>query len=143
MVNMLATSARLPVLLVTGAGLLGVLAACAPASTSSSASDTTTSASGYTDGSYTADGSYQAPSGTETITVTLTLSDDAVTAVAVKGHATDPEAVEFQEKFASGIQAAVVGKKVDEINVSRVAGSSLTSSGFNTALASIKSDAAA
>jgi lactam utilization protein B len=67
----------------------------------------------YADGSYTADGDYVAPSGQESITVELTIEDD------------------------------VVGKDIDELTVSRVAGSSLTSSGFNAALDDIKRQAVA
>jgi hypothetical protein len=37
----------------------------------------------------------------------------------------------------------VVGKSVDEVSLSRVAGSSLTSLGFNNALTQIKEDAKA
>ena len=97
----------------------------------------------YADGEYTASGSYQAPSGTETVDVTVTLEGDVITAVEVVGQATDPEAKEHQAEFIGGIAAEVVGKDIDDINVSRVAGSSLTSGGFNAAIETIKADAAA
>jgi uncharacterized protein with FMN-binding domain len=95
----------------------------------------------YTDGSYTADGSYLAPSGTETITLELTIANDVVTDVTVTPHATDPRATEFQSQFAAGISDEIVGTDIDQLSVSRVAGSSLTSQGFNEALAQIKSEA--
>ncbi len=50
---------------------------------------------------------------------------------------------QFQTKFAGGISDAVVGKSIDELNVSKVAGSSLTSTGFNAAIDDIKADAKA
>jgi hypothetical protein len=51
------------------------------------------------------------------------------------------EPAEFQMNFASGISDVVVGMDIDQIAVSRVAGSSLTSSAFNQAIAEIKSEA--
>lgn len=102
------------------------------------------SASGgtYADGTYEAKGNYQSPNGTEEVDVSVTLKGDVITAVTVTHEATNPNSVSYQTKFADGIAAEVVGKKIDEINVSRVAGSSLTSGGFNAAIETIKSDAA-
>lgn len=50
-------------------------------------------------------------------------------------------AKKFQEDFAGGIKAVVVGKNLDELNVSKVSGSSLTGAGFNQALEAIKTQA--
>lgn len=107
-----------------------------------SGSSTTDSSTTYADGTYTADGSYQAPSGTETITVELTIADGTVTAVDVTQDASDPQAQQFQSRFASGISAEVVGKDLSTLSVSRVSGSSLTSTGFNAAVDAIRSQAA-
>ncbi len=78
----------------------------------------------------------------ETITVTVTLESDIITAVEVTGNPSKPESKVYQGKFIGGISEEVVGKDIDEISVSRVAGSSLTSSGFNAAIETIKDDAA-
>jgi uncharacterized protein with FMN-binding domain len=123
-----------------GLGLVGALAGCSAggAGTAGAGSD----GGPYRDGTYTADGSYQAPSGTETITVTLTLKKDTVTAVRIGRHATDPNAIQYQTMFADGVSAIVVGKDIDELGVSRVAGSSLTSGGFRAAVEAIKKQAA-
>lgn len=102
------------------------------------AADTT-----YADGTYTDTGSYQAPSGTETIEVTITLKNDTIESVEVVGEATDPQAKLHQGEFINGISGIVVGKNIDEIQVDKVGGSSLTSGGFNSAIDAIKSDAAA
>lgn len=111
---------------------------------SSSSSSSGGDASGtYTDGTYTADGSYQTPETVEEITVTLTLADGVVTEVEVTGDPKAPETERYQGEFIDGIADEVVGKSIDELNVSRVAGSSLTSGGFNDAVASIKEQAAA
>ena len=122
-----------------GLGLAGTLAACAPAGGTGGG----TVDQSYTDGTYTADGSYQAPSGTESITVELTLVDDTITDITVTPHATNPTAKGMQTNFAGGIADQVVGQDIDKLNVTRVSGSSLTSGGFKIAIAAIKEDALA
>ena len=144
----------------TGSALLGVaglvvLAGCAgtpDAADSSNASTAPTGSSSssgggdaagsYNDGTYTAEGSYQTPETVEQISVTLTLADGVVTDVEVTGDPKAPETEQYQGQFIDGIAEEVVGKPIDELNVSRVAGSSLTSGGFNDALESIKEQAA-
>jgi len=103
--------------------------------------DTITSGD-YADGTYTESGDYQAPSGSETVEVTLTLADNVITEVEVVGDATDGQAKLHQGEFADGIADVVVGKNIDEISVDKVGGSSLTSGGFNAAVDAIKADAA-
>lgn len=143
------------VALLGGLALVGALAGCstpaadtgAPAdSGSNSGSDagtTPTETGTYTDGTYTESADYSAPSGTETVDVTLTLADGVITDVKVAGHATDPQAKLHQGQFADGIAGVVVGKSIDQIKVDKVGGSSLTSGGFNAAVDLIKADAAA
>ena len=106
-------------------------------------SDAGASASVYSDGTYTASGAYQTPSTVEEIEVTITLEGDIITAVEVVGDPSVPESRENQAKFIGGIADAVVGQKIDDIEVTKVAGSSLTSGGFNKALEEIRSEAAA
>ncbi|GAA4188417.1 hypothetical protein GCM10022219_02540 [Microbacterium oryzae] len=96
----------------------------------------------YADGTYTADGTYQTPETLESVTVTVTLEDDIVTAVEVTGDPQAPETEQYQSQFIDGIADEVVGVDIDELSVSRVAGSSLTSGGFNAAIDRIKQDAA-
>ncbi len=112
-------------------------------STSSTAAATAEPSSTYADGSYTATGSYQTPESIEQITVTVTLANDVVTAVEVTGTPTKAETREYQSKFIGGIADVVVGQDIDQLSVSRVAGSSLTSGGFNQAIEEIQSEAAA
>lgn len=133
---MSAVPARLTALGTAGIGLL-TLAGCA-SDTADAVVDTSAS---YADGSYTAEGSYISPAGQESVTVELSIRDDIVTSVTVTPGADDPQARTFQEKFASGIDEHVVGKDIDTLDVTRVAGSSLTSGGFREALAAIKADA--
>ncbi|MEP6841934.1 MAG: hypothetical protein ABJA11_00345 [Pseudolysinimonas sp.] len=121
-------------------GLAGLGLVCALAGCATGAAD---AAGGgpYTDGTYTEDGSYLSPAGEQTVTVKLTLAGDKVTELTVTPHATDPTAKEYQAMFVQGVGAIVVGKNIDQLQVSRVAGSSLTSGGFNKAIETIKTDA--
>ena len=96
----------------------------------------------YADGTYTADGSYATPESVESISVTITLEDDIVTDVEVAGNPQKRESEEYQSKFIGGIASVVVGQDIDDLQVSRVAGSSLTSGGFNDAIETIKAEAA-
>jgi uncharacterized protein with FMN-binding domain len=140
---------------VAGLSLAGTVAGCAPsaqqpaaqetepsAAASASASGTASgSAAGYKDGTYSADGNYRSPNGTETVGVQLTLANGTVSAVEITEHPSNPNTRKFQGQFAGGIADQVVGKSLDEIKVSKVAGSSLTSGGFNQAVEAIKAQA--
>ncbi|WP_454151344.1 hypothetical protein [Microbacterium lacticum] len=112
---------------------------------SATASETAAApATTYVDGTYTADGTYVDGGGVaETVTVTISLAGDVVTAVDVTGDAASPQSRQYQQAFIGGIAGEVVGKDIDDLSVSRVAGSSLTSGGFNDALETIKADARA
>jgi uncharacterized protein with FMN-binding domain len=147
---------------IAGLSLAGTVAGCAPstgngpaagestppaasgssaAATGPSTGASTSGASGYKDGTYSADGTYVSPNGTETVGVQLTLAGGTVKDVQITQHPSNPNTRKFQGEFAGGIAAQVVGKDIDELNVSKVAGSSLTSGGFNKALEQIKSEA--
>ncbi|MDQ4214471.1 FMN-binding protein [Microbacterium capsulatum] len=106
------------------------------------APSTGSSPGAYRDGSYTANGSYRTPETVERITVSVTLAGGTVTRLKVTGDPQASETRHYQAQFIGGIQALVVGKRIDDISVSRVAGSSLTSRGFNQALATIRTEAA-
>jgi uncharacterized protein with FMN-binding domain len=73
--------------------------------------------------------------------VQLTLANGTVSAVEITEHPSNPNTRKFQGQFASGIAEQVVGKSLDEIKVPKVAGSSLTSGGFNQAVEEIKTQA--
>lgn len=117
----------------------------APSSTAAAttADPTTAAASTYQDGTYTATGSYSSPGGTESVSITLTLTGDVITDATGEGEATGGPSSQYQEKFTQNFAALIVGKDIDEVSLDKVAGSSLTSTGFNEAVQSIKSDALA
>jgi hypothetical protein len=143
-----------------GLSLLGVVTGCssdagstdatsenAPATNTQATTDASEPAaasgsSAYADGEYSADGEYTSPGGKESVGVSLTLSGDVITAVTVTPESTNPNGKKYQGEFADGIASVVVGKSIDDIKVSKVAGSSLTSGGFNDAVEQIKADAA-
>jgi uncharacterized protein with FMN-binding domain len=146
---------------IAGMSLVGTVAGCAPSATQSTptatatnstetsavtptgtASSLATSGSAYKDGTYSADGTYVSPNGTETVGVELTLASGTVTAVKITEHPSNPNTRKFQGEFSGGIAAQVVGKSIDGLSVSKVAGSSLTSGGFNQAVEKIKLEAA-
>ena len=146
---------------IAGLSLAGTVAGCAPSGTQSTAADAGASSPGasgaasptgassslassgsvYQDGTYSADGTYVSPNGTETVGVELTLASGKVTAVDITQHPSNPNTRKVQGEFAGGIAAQIVGKNIDELNVSKVAGSSLTSGGFNQAVEKIKAEA--
>lgn len=108
------------------------------ANTESSANE-----SSYTDGTYTAPGSYSSPGGRETIELTVTLKNGVIESTTLETDPASRDSRTYQAAFASGYKDLVVGKNIEEVSLSRVAGSSLTSNGFNDALDQIKSDAKA
>jgi uncharacterized protein with FMN-binding domain len=129
-----------------GVGGVLALAGCATATTSEAGSASGgaggLSQSTYKDGTYSASGTYQTPQSVEKIDVTIGLRRDVVTSVRITSRPTLAETQQYQSQFSGGIAAIVVGQDIDRLDVSRVAGSSLTSAGFNAAIAEIKSEAA-
>jgi uncharacterized protein with FMN-binding domain len=111
-------------------------------STSDETPDAGVAESGYADGDYEAEGSYINPGGESSVKVELTISDGTISDVDVTPQATDGTSKQFQTKFAGGVANEVVGKSLDDLDVQKVAGSSLTSEGFNDAIESIKAEAA-
>jgi uncharacterized protein with FMN-binding domain len=104
--------------------------------------NTQTVANSYRDGEYAASGNYYSPGGQESVQVTLTLSNDVVTAVSVDASSRNPTSRQYQNRFIGGVESAVVGKTITSLHLSRVSGSSLTTNGFNAALEKIKTEAA-
>lgn len=128
------------------------IAASVPAETSAPATEKNptpsesvpASTSAYKDGIYSAEGSYRAPSGMEAIKVSLTLKKGTITEADVSGvNAKNPETRAKQAEFIAGYKAMVIGKSIDEANLTKVSGSSLTPLGWNAALEKIKAEAKA
>jgi uncharacterized protein with FMN-binding domain len=95
----------------------------------------------YKNGTYTAVGNYTSPGGQEELDVTVTLTDGVITDSTVEPKATRPISKTRQEDFAANYKTFVVGKSIDEVQLSKVSGSSLSPKGFNDALEKIKAEA--
>lgn len=95
----------------------------------------------YRDGEYQATGSYITPGGPREVAVVLTLEDGVITGSEFEGLATDPTSQRFQGEFADNYEAIVVGKNIEEVQLTKVSGSSLTPQGFMNALEQIKNQA--
>lgn len=145
--KMLSAAAAASVLLMTAACGSSDSEESSPPETSSSAAPSEDAAadesgsSAYADGEYSAEGSYSNPGGESSVSVDLTLADGKVSDVTVTPGAQGGTSKQYQTKFAGGIADEVVGKSLDELDVSKVAGSSLTSGGFNQAIDAIKDEA--
>jgi uncharacterized protein with FMN-binding domain len=99
------------------------------------------SATNYKDGEYDAIGNYVSPGGPRAVDVTITLAGGVITDAAFVGHATDPNSKRFQGEFRDNFKSFVVGKNIDDVSLTKVAGSSLSPKGFMDALEKIKSEA--
>ena len=104
---------------------------------------TGTAAPLYKDGTYSAEGSYISPGGPDKIAVTLTLSNDVITAASVTPEPGDGTSARYQNMFVSGYKQYVLGKDISTVHLTKVSGSSLTPGGFDDALAKIKAQAQA
>ncbi len=117
-----------------------------PAGTSEeTATDTpaVTNTSGYADGTYNATASYVTPGGIESIDLTLTIASGVITNTELAASGNSDHAEGHQMAFEAEYKDLIVSKSVDEVSLSRVAGSSLTTNAFNDALEQIKTDAQA
>jgi hypothetical protein len=90
----------------------------------------------YVDGIHSAIGDYG--SNDSSVGVTITLVDDVITGIQITPQATDPTSLGLQQRFADAIPAVVVGKRIDEVNIDRLAVPSPTPGGFETAIEQIK-----
>lgn len=128
-----------------------VAAPAAPVATTPSATATPTPAPvvdttslvafGYKDGTYNANVSYQSPGGPNGLGVSVTLVSDIITDVSITEGANDPISQKFQDQFAEGYKVLVVGKSIDDVQLGKISGSSLTPKAFNDALNAIKTQA--
>lgn len=94
----------------------------------------------YTDGEYQIEGLYSG--GKKSIIVKMKLKNDTIDQVEVTPNTPNIKiSFGLQKKFAEAVPEAVVGRPIDEVHLDKLAGSSLTTKGFNDALEKIKSEA--
>lgn len=97
--------------------------------------------SNYQDGSFSATGTYSSPDGIDEIEVFITLNGGIIESVSVETNPKSATGDRHQQLFAEGIAGEVVGQSIDEVEVGRVNGSSLTGEGFNRAITNIREQA--
>lgn len=112
-------------------------------STTSTSSSTTSSTSSYKDGTYTASSSYYVPHGTNTISATITVSNNKITSVTTKDDYTDRESAMYIDSFESSVSGSAVGTSLANASFSRIGGASLTTEAFNSVLDEVRTQAAA
>lgn len=109
--------------------------------TSNTSSSVDPASTTYKNGTFSGTGSYTSPGGQEQIEISITITDNKVTASTATTKAASSESKEFQGDFVNGYKELVVGKDVATLKLSKVSGSSLTSRGFNEALSEIRAQA--
>ncbi|MBL8159704.1 FMN-binding protein [Candidatus Saccharibacteria bacterium] len=98
----------------------------------------------YKGGTYRAQGVYTSPGGETRINITLTIDGSGkVVNTKAESASDNPTSRRYQTKFIRNYTELVVGKNVNEIKLTTVSGSSLTSRGFQDALQKIKTEAKA
>ena len=110
--------------------------------TTSNSAQPSNTQTGYKDGTYSATGSYISPGGQESVDVQVTLKSGVVESATISPHPASSTSTQYQGEFVANFKPLVVGKSINDIKLSRVAGSSLTSGGFNQAIEKIKDEAA-
>jgi uncharacterized protein with FMN-binding domain len=95
----------------------------------------------YVDGTYNAIGTYTSPAGAEEVEISLAIADGVISDVQFFGKAEHPSSKTMQERFEAGFKEQVVGRSIDDVELTVVNGSSLTPKGFMDALEKIKNQA--
>ncbi len=77
----------------------------------------------------------------ESVTINITLENEIIKDITFSGQSDNTTSKGYQDIFSSNYKNLVVGKKVSDLYISRVSGSSLTPGGFNAALEQVKNSA--
>ncbi len=102
--------------------------------TTNTTTQTTMSGAEIKDGTYEATGEYTSPAGQEVVPIKLTLKNGVIESIDFNQKASNPGTTKFQGMFKEGYKSLVVGKKISEVKLDKVSGSSLTPKGFNDAI---------
>lgn len=94
----------------------------------------------YRKGTYSTQNSYRTPGGTYTINVSTTISNDKVTSSLVSFSVGSDDG--YSKRFSNAYQSTVIGLDLGTVHPARIGGASLTTRAFNSALDTIRSQAA-
>ena len=95
----------------------------------------------YSNGTYVADAEYFTPARKKhIISVTLSIRNDVVASVDVQYNGLEAITPNHQ-RFDGAYEPLILGVEVDDLDLSRVGGASLTTTAFNESLTDIKSNA--
>ncbi|MBP6881420.1 MAG: hypothetical protein KBC35_02235 [Candidatus Pacebacteria bacterium] len=96
----------------------------------------------YRNGTYSSQISFRTPEGTYSMDVTMTMNNDVITSTDI---VFDSKAARdgYTKRFNTSYQTYVIGKNLDTLNLSRIAGASLTTDAFKKAITEIKTQASA
>jgi hypothetical protein len=92
----------------------------------------------YKNGTYPTTGTYTVPGATETIGISLTITNDVITATSATNMANIGESDFYQNDFISRYSSFVIGRPLASISLGKIGASSLTPNGFNNAAAKIR-----
>lgn len=106
-----------------------------------SAKNATQANTRYADGNYDASSRYSTPGGTDTMDISVTLQNGSVIAVGASTSPQDAESKEYDNNFLDEFKTFVIGKNIEDVQLSRIAGASLTTGGFMDALESVADQA--
>lgn len=95
----------------------------------------------YKNGAYSTTERYSAPDGSQSMDVTLTITDGMITESSVVPGSKNGDSRAWQDMFIKNYKTKVVGKNLADLNVSKVSGASLTTRAFNNALNDIRTQA--
>ncbi|MGD8373913.1 MAG: hypothetical protein PVI21_03590 [Candidatus Woesebacteria bacterium] len=95
------------------------------------------------DGTYIANVAYDVPKSSNGLEVEVILSGDVLTSVSAthKLDSGDSKSTVYLNNFDAALSGQVVGRKIEDINLSRVGGASLTTDAFNAALSDVMQQA--
>jgi hypothetical protein len=88
---------------------------------------------------YSAMVTYDPEGRSESINVSLTLNNTTITEISSQHSMNDGKSRRYQMNFESAIGPLVIGKDINTLNLSRVAGASFTTDAFMQAIQNIKS----
>lgn len=80
---------------------------------------------------------YSVPNSTQSLGVTITLQNNIVISVSTT-HSYGGKSKKYQQNFENNYKSQVIGKNINNLNLSRVSGASLTTNAFNQAIRSFR-----